>query len=36
MLTQMAKVLDPTLVKGQLTKEEDCKIVDLVKKHGAR
>lgn len=30
------KVINPNLVKGPWTKEEDEKIVDLVKKHGAQ
>lgn len=35
-LHRWQKVLDPTLVKGLWTEEEDNKIIDLVKKHGAR
>lgn len=35
-LHRWQKVINPNLVKGPWTKEEDEKIVDLVKKHGAQ
>ncbi len=35
-LHRWQKVLDPKLVKGPWTKEEDAKVIELVKKYGAK